>query len=183
MNRPTDTEHLAERFRGGDATDFSTLVREYTPRLLGVARRLAGDHSAAEDLVQETWIAAYRSRASFTDGSLLAWLIVILRRSFLQQYRSSERRRAREHLYAREHSTQQHASTATYTEPDAVRLFAALDQLSSRQRDVVVERIMGERSTADTARLLGIAEGTVKATLSQALNRLRLLLNATDELS
>ena len=162
---------------------LSSLVREYTPRLLGVARRLTGDHSAAEDLVQETWIAAFRHRASFADGSLLAWLIVILRRCFLQHHRSSERRGVREHEYAQEHPSQQHTLPEADMQHDTGRLFAALDQLSSRQRDVVVERIMGERSTAETARRLGIAEGTVKATLSQALNRLRHLLNATDELS
>lgn len=182
MTRTSETTSDGERLREADPATFASLVREYTPRLLGVARRLTGDHSTADDLVQETWIAAYRNRASFADGSLLAWLIVILRRAFLQQQRSSERRGAREQQYACDDQTQQN-SCVSDTKHDTAGLFAALDQLSSRQRDVVVERIMAERSTADTARLLGIAEGTVKATLSQALHRLRHLLNATDELS
>lgn len=182
MSGTRETSNDGKRLRGGDPEAFALLVREYTPRLLGVARRLTGDHSTAEDLVQDTWIAAYRNRASFADGSVLAWLIVILRRAFLQQQRSSERRGAREQRYAREDQTRQTSCDAD-ARHDTASLFAALDQLSTRQRDVVVERIMAERSTADTARLLGIAEGTVKATLSQALHRLRHLLNATDELS
>lgn len=177
--KPREEQHPLD----DDDRVFKAMVRELTPRLLGLALRLTRDHASAEDLVQDTWIAAYRSRDSFTDGSRLAWLVVILRRCFLQEQRSSGRRSAREQSYTRENSSQQPTSGEADSDHDTERLFAALDQLSARQRGVVVERIMSGRSTADTARLLGIADGTVKATLSQALQRLRHLLNSTDDLS
>jgi RNA polymerase sigma-70 factor (ECF subfamily) len=176
---PPDGAHA----NGSDDPSFETLVRELTPRLLGVALRLTKDRATAEDLVQETWIAAHRCRASLTHGSQLAWLLVTLRRRFLQHHRASERRGAREHEYVREQASLQDTRFEPAADQDTIPVLSALELLTPRQRDVVAERLLAGRSTADTARLLGIAEGTVKATLSQALHRLRHLLNAPNDLS
>ncbi len=61
--------------------------------LFSTARRLTGNQSDAEDLVQETYLKAYRSYASFSEGTnLRAWLFRILTNTHINRYRSKQRR-------------------------------------------------------------------------------------------
>lgn len=170
---------LLERFHAGDAACFAQLVRHYGPRLLGVARRLTLDPATAEDVLQDTWLAAYRNRATFRGGSLLAWLIVLLRRALLQHVRSASRRAVREQHYHASHRSDADVPTEATQTVSIDDVLGVLERLAPRQREVIVERILRERTTAETARMLGMAEGTVKSTLSQALARLRSLVSAT----
>jgi RNA polymerase sigma factor (sigma-70 family) len=55
-------------------------------------------------------------------------------------------------------------------------LIHAFFRLSPRQTDVIIARFLGEHSLGQIAHLLHMAQGTVKATLAQALDRLRVLL-------
>lgn len=162
-----------DAFHAGDPCLFRVLVRAHSPRLMSLACRLAANQADAEDLLQDTWISAYKARASFDGGSILAWLMVILRRSHLQRCRAESRRAARELQFTASMDVGTSDEAASETESHLHVLLAALDHLAPRQRAVVVERCINQQSTADTARLLGMAEGTVKATLSQALRRLR----------
>ena len=69
-------------------SDFGAALSDLTPRLASYARSLTRDPDAAQDLVQETVLKAWRSRASFEPGTnLKAWTFRILRNSFLSQVR------------------------------------------------------------------------------------------------
>src|SRR3954452_12871574 len=66
---------------------------EYMPSLYTAALRMTRNPSDAEDLVQETYLKAYRAFNSFTEGTnLRAWLYRILTNTFINTYRAKKRR-------------------------------------------------------------------------------------------
>ncbi len=75
-----------------DQTRFAELAMEYMPALYSAAMRMTRNPSDAEDLVQETYLKAYRAFGSFTEGTnLKAWLYKILTNTYINSYRSKHR--------------------------------------------------------------------------------------------
>src|SRR5262245_19216712 len=77
----TDAE-LLQRFRSQrDEAAFTLLMQRHGPMVVGVCRRLLGDHHGAEDAFQATFLALCRNAPSIhTGGSLAAWLYGVARR-------------------------------------------------------------------------------------------------------
>ena len=76
-----------------DRAAFEDLAIGYMPALYSAALRMTHNPSDAEDLVQETYLKAYRSFASFTEGTnLKAWLYRILTNTYINVYRAKQRR-------------------------------------------------------------------------------------------
>jgi RNA polymerase sigma-70 factor, ECF subfamily len=76
-----------------DQARFADLTMEYMPALYSAALRMTRNPADAEDLVQETYLKAYRSFASFADGTnLKAWLYRILTNTYINAYRAARRR-------------------------------------------------------------------------------------------
>jgi RNA polymerase sigma-70 factor (ECF subfamily) len=76
-----------------DQAQFTELTMEYMPALYSAALRMTRNPADAEDLVQETYLKAYRSFASFTAGTnLKAWLYRILTNTYINTYRAAKRR-------------------------------------------------------------------------------------------
>jgi RNA polymerase sigma-70 factor (ECF subfamily) len=76
-----------------DQAGFTDLAMEYMPALYSAALRMTRNPSDAEDLVQETYLKAYRAFPSFTEGTnLKAWLYRILTNTFINSYRTAKRR-------------------------------------------------------------------------------------------
>ena len=72
---------------------FTDLAMEYMPALYSAALRMTRNPSDAEELVQETYLKAYRAFASFTEGTnLKAWLYRILTNTYINSYRAAKRR-------------------------------------------------------------------------------------------
>jgi RNA polymerase sigma-70 factor, ECF subfamily len=174
------TQEELVRFRAGDPAHFRLLVERYSPRLLAYATHLTGERASAHDLVQESWLQAYRRRESFTgEGVFLGWLIAIAYHRFVSDHRRDARRESRLPAVVVEGSTHVEAATVSeHAENAELRraIAAALAELPPRQRDVVVRRLLEDRSVRETAAELGIAEGTVKAALHHGLAKLRNLL-------
>ena len=173
------TPEWVARFHQGDNDVFAQLVREHTPRLLAVAMRLTASRVAAEDLVHDAWVRAFYRRESFTGtGTFVGWMFAILRSCHVDEMRRVQRTRAREDVYARDTATEDvTADDEKHATPGEV--LDTLSGLTERQRDVIVLRLLDGLSVADTGKRLGIADGTVKATLSQALKRIRHLLETS----
>ena len=157
-----------ERFHAGDERLFTELVRSYSPRL--VPHLWAYSQSAnidVHDLLQEVWLRAFQKRRGFDGrGSLLGWLLTICRTVGIAALRK-------------------HTPMTPFAEANAIampdvernlertRLREEVDKLPARQRDVVILRVVEDKSTAETARILGCAEGTVKAALHAAMHKLK----------
>ena len=66
---------------------------EFAPQLYSAALRMTRNQADAEDLVQETYLRAYRSFHTFQDGTnLRAWLFRILTNAYINSYRAKQRR-------------------------------------------------------------------------------------------
>jgi RNA polymerase sigma-70 factor (ECF subfamily) len=76
-----------------DQAQFAELAMEYMGSLYSAALRMTRNPADAEDLVQETYLKAYRAFGSFKEGTnLKAWLYRILTNTFINSYRARKRR-------------------------------------------------------------------------------------------
>ena len=76
-----------------DQAKFSELAMEHMPSLYTAALRMTRNPADAEDLVQETYLKAYRAFNSFTEGTnLKAWLYRLLTNTYINAYRAKKRR-------------------------------------------------------------------------------------------
>jgi RNA polymerase sigma-70 factor (ECF subfamily) len=76
-----------------DQARFAEMAMEYMASLYSAALRMTRNPSDAEDLVQETYLKAYRAFGSFQEGTnLKAWLYRILTNTFINSYRARKRR-------------------------------------------------------------------------------------------
>lgn len=152
---------------------FRTFVETHQHSLYTLAVRLTGDHAAADDLVQETFVKAWRAMEGGTVPEIpAAWLRRIATHQFLNTRRGSLATRivrwADEALHR--------LPDPTPPPPDATFPAAfdrAMNALTERERAVFVLRHLEDQSTREAADTLGIAEGTVKALLSRAVAKLQ----------
>jgi RNA polymerase sigma-70 factor, ECF subfamily len=76
-----------------DQAHFADQAMEHMPGLFTAAMRMTRNRADAEDLVQETYLKAYRAFASFKEGTnLRAWLYRILTNTYINSYRAKKRR-------------------------------------------------------------------------------------------
>lgn len=153
----------------GRATpELATLFRDHHRRLLRVAFLLSGDDRVAEDLVADAFAKAYRHLARGRVDDPGAYL----RRAVVNGWKRQVGRRIRDRERARTlRVAWDHAFEDASVERE--RVLAALATLPARQRSVVVLRFLDDLSEAETAAVLGISPGTVKAHSHRALARLR----------
>ncbi|MEV7413909.1 sigma-70 family RNA polymerase sigma factor [Streptomyces sp. NPDC089919] len=165
---------LRPRARRGGAEEalIRTLYEEHGNALLGYATRLTGDRAAAEDVVQETFIRAWRHAEDMVDGkgSVRGWLLTVARNIVIDRARA---RASRPREVAGSPATPPVAQDHAESVADALSVLAALDQLSPEHRAVLRELYYREQSVAETADTLGIPAGTVKSRSHYALRALR----------
>src|SRR5947207_6703547 len=89
-----EQSRAAGRVHGmADRATFAEQAMEHMPSLYSAAMRMTRNPADAEDLVQETYLKAYRAFESFQEGTnLKAWLYRILTNTFINSYRSRKRR-------------------------------------------------------------------------------------------
>ncbi|MEI7547408.1 MAG: sigma-70 family RNA polymerase sigma factor [Actinomycetota bacterium] len=76
-----------------DRSDFAQQAMQFTPQLYSAALRMTRNTSDAEDLVQDTFVRAYRGFGTFNHGTnLRAWLFRILTNTYINTYRAKQRR-------------------------------------------------------------------------------------------
>ncbi len=180
------TDELLDRARMGDAAAFCRLVAQHERRLLGQASGLARDMTAAEDLVSETLVEAWRSLARYNGSCRFStWLFAILlhrHQKALRRARSrpvplaalpsaeaDERRQAQENMPAGGRSPAEEAMR----QEAARQLRQAVEALPEKHQRVVLLRFFEEASLPEIAALLGCSVGTVKSRLHYALEKLR----------
>ena len=159
---------------------FEKEAIQYLDNLYANALRLTHNPADAEDLVQETFLKAYRFRARFEQGSnLRAWLFRIQYNAFVNRYRRrTKRREIYDELSAGPVSELSVSSEAVsaLSDPDsnalrpllAAELEVALDTLPEDQRSVVLLADVEEFSYREIAEIVGCPIGTVMSRLHRA---------------
>ncbi|MGI5466169.1 RNA polymerase sigma factor [Streptomyces sp. CA-132043] len=174
---------MRARIRAGDHEAFATLYEEHAREVYNHAYRLSGDWSTAEEVLSETFLAAWRTRHTVEPegDSLRPWLLGIATNRARNAHRGIARRLA---FLARRPAPDLVADIADATVgrvDDARRLAAvrqALGGLRRQEREVLALCVWSGLDYAETALALDIPVGTVRSRLSRARTRLRRL---TDE--
>jgi RNA polymerase sigma-70 factor, ECF subfamily len=160
VNHETSDAELVAAHVGGDPEAFSTLVRRHRDRLWAVALRTLGDPEEAADAVQEALISAFRNAASFRgEAAVTTWLHRIVVNACLDRVR---RRQARPTVPLADREVAQPRDEHAVTELQ-LDVRAALARLPEPQRLALVLVDMEDLPVAEAARLLGVAEGTIKS--------------------
>ena len=177
---------LVQRVLAGEAGLFEILVHRHSQLLYRAARAILRNDDEAADVVQETYLRAYRNLKQFAGRAKFStWLTKIA----IYEARARARKSG-----ARGEKRGPSAATKAFrdqltTEPDAEKrvlvrevkmmLEAAIDALPDLYRTVFVMRGVEELSTADTAECLNLSEDVVKTRLRRARALLRKKLYAS----
>ncbi len=182
---------LLDRLRAGDAAAFEKWVRESTPRLLAVTRRLLRNEEDAQDAVQEAFVSAFKNLDGFHGGSKLStWLHRIAVNAALMKLRSKKRKpeesiedlqpRFLEDGHFQNEPTEWTEGVDDLLGRQAVRVQVreAIEGLPESFRNVLLLRDIEELDTAEVAKILDISTGAVKTRLHRARIALREQLDA-----
>lgn len=168
-----DFEPLLKAVQAGDESAWHSVVAHYSPGLLAYIRRVgAGD---PEDALSEVWISAARTVGTFrgAEPAFRSWLYVIAHRRAIDEGRKAQRAPVPTDDVPdesdRDVGPEQQVVAAAVAD-DIQRL---LDSLSPDQRAVILLRVLGDFSLAETADVLGKRVGAVKALQRRALESLR----------
>ena len=149
------------------------LFRRHYAELLRLAVVMLGSREAAEDAVQEAFVSLHRNWRSLRDPEAAE---AYLRSAVLNRCRSWIRRQvssraARPLILVREH--QESSEDTTVGRDEVGALVAVMRTLARRQREVLACRYVLEMSVAETAQLLEISTGSVKAHTHRGLQALQ----------
>lgn len=155
---------------------YEKLVSEYSGWLYRYAYWLCGEQAAAEDLVQETFLRAWRFLDSLKDeSSAKSWLTTILRRENARKY---ERRQLQ---YSDiETDTIPMANTDFDDRPEVLALRNALRELPVKYREPLILQVLEGYSLEEIAEMFGLPRNTVATRLHRARQRLRSRLEEDD---
>jgi RNA polymerase sigma-70 factor (ECF subfamily) len=157
--------------------DLRTAWEAHAGELGGFARRALRDPGLAEDIVQETFVRAWRARERFDPdrGSLRAWLFAICRNALCDLERA---RAVRPPLVIGDPRDDRDGAPDRGFERALLGLHVeqALGRLAPHHRHVLVEVALRDRPVAEVAEHLGVPEGTIHSRVFYASRALRTVL-------
>lgn len=169
-------QHFGAPRHAVEVTPSTEAVLDDLEGLRALARSLVHGDTEADDLVQDTAIAAI-THPPEPDRPARPWLATVLRNRWRMNRRTDSRRRAREHAVAPDDVTHDADNDAAAERIDRARILerlaAALVALDEPFRTTVIRRYLDGESAADIARAQGVPPGTVRWRLKTGLERLR----------
>ena len=178
--RGDDTPHgLVVRLQRADASAITLVYRQHHVAVRAFAQRLVGDIEAAEDLVQDVFVALPTAIARFRgDCALRTFLVSIAVNHAKNHVRAAARRRAALARLGREPEAASPDPQRDLERRElADRLMLALDELPLEQRVAVVLSEIEERTSGEISAIVGAPEGTVRTRIFHAKRKLRELLD------
>ena len=185
ISRPAavvDERQITRRIAAGDREALSELYARYQRALFNYLLQLTPDYGLAEEILQDTLVAVWKSAHRFEGrSSLQTWLIGIARR---QAHNT-----LRQHKLPVADESEMEGLVATEPEPEAFTLASiardelaeAFQQLTPLHREVLALIFVHELSYQETATILEVPVGTVKSRICNARRALRALLDAREE--
>lgn len=164
---PPDDPSLIARVRQGDMDALSTIYQIHAGMLTGVAYRLTGSMSDAEDVVQDLFVGLPGALAQYDErGRFPHWLRRLAVRLALMRLRADRRRRE----WSLDEAREMGDSSAS---ADQVHLYEALRELTPDDRAMVILKVVEGYSHREIAELFGIRRSASEVRLHRALARLR----------
>lgn len=162
----------------GNEAAIEMFVRQYETGVFRLALSIVGDALEANEITQETFIAALRSLPSYQEKkSLKAWLYTIAlnhSRSHLRKRKVRERLQATlTNIFRIETQKQISPEEAVLQNEKEKQLWSSLNQLDEPHRTVVVLRYFHELSVTEISEILSVNEGTIHSRLHSAREKLR----------
>jgi RNA polymerase sigma-70 factor (sigma-E family) len=157
--------------------DVAALYAAHRLALVRMAVLLVDGTAAAEDVVQDAFLALHRRQGHLRDPQAA---LAYLRRSVLNGARDAlrKRRTARGFVRGLAEPEQAAADEPALLSDEHSALLAAVRRLPVRDQQVLLLRYWSELSEAEIAETLGVSRGTVKSTASRALDKLHKALEA-----
>ena len=170
-----DVDDLAARLRDGSREALAEAYREWSALVHTLALRSLGNHHDAEDVTQQVFVAAWRSRHTLRPerGSVAGWLVGITRHTVADQH-AKRARQARDAAAVAAHA----GPDALAAPPDdqlAARLVLhdELGRLGEPRGTVVRMAFIEDLTHEQIAERLDLPLGTVKSHVRRGLTRLR----------
>jgi RNA polymerase sigma-70 factor (ECF subfamily) len=168
-------EALVRAIARGDTRALGALYDRHAPLMLGLARRIVGGKTEAEDIVHDVFVEAWRRAGDYdeTRGSVKAWLLLRTRSRAIDFRKSAG--------VSRTVPTGDGAWLASLIDPrgddseapDRERVRRVLAALGAEQREVLLLGYFDGLSSSEIASKIGIPVGTVKSRVAAALGALR----------
>lgn len=175
---------IVARVARGDTGALTTVYRQHHVAVRAFAQRLVGDIEAAEDLVQDVFVALPSAAARFRGESALRTFLVSIAVNHAKNHvRAAARRRAAMTRLGREPEPTgpRDPEHVAQNRQLADRLMLALDALPLDQRVAIVLSEIEERTSSEIATIVSAPEGTVRTRVFHAKKKLRELLGAFSE--
>jgi RNA polymerase sigma-70 factor, ECF subfamily len=174
--------------KNGDSVAFGILCTRTAGMVFNIARRLMPTNEDAEDIVQESFKLAFIHLKNFRgDSRFSTWLTRIVTNAALMRLRNNKVRReppvdqpseSQRHLSPFDVEDQSLNPEQLYAQKERHRMLRrAVNQLTPGMRRAIELRELDERSTEETARMVGISVNSVKAQVFYGRKKLRQLLN------
>jgi RNA polymerase sigma-70 factor (ECF subfamily) len=173
---------FVSRARTGDAEAFRVLVERHSRSLFGLAYRMTGNESDAEDVVQDSFLRAYRQLGAFDDrASFGSWVYRIAVNCSLDLMRARRRRSEQVQSADPEMDDPIAALPSPDPPPDRLamsgeireRLGTAMSRLSDTERSAFVLRHFEGMGLEEVSRTLGCQPGAAKHSIFRAVRKLR----------
>jgi len=169
IHERTRERRLLRRAKGGDRESINELVGEHWDNAYRAALLISRDHQAAEDIAQESFIAALESLRRFDRRRpFRPWLHRIVTNKAIDHHRSLARRGE---MLMKVPSSPDRASSG---EDIPAELVEALDRLEIEDRAIVVLRHLLDYRSEEIGAILNLPAGTVRGRLSRALSTMRI---------
>jgi RNA polymerase sigma-70 factor (ECF subfamily) len=175
-----DDRELLARVGAGDRQALTELYTRHRGAVFAYLLRLSPDQHLAEDLLQETFVAVWKSAASFAGRSTVrTWLIGVASRQAHNVLRRRSRPLAGEEELAGLAAADPEPEDAALARATHDELLVAIARLSLAHRETLALAFGQEMSAAEIAGALGIPIGTVRSRLRDAKRLLRAALRDT----
>ena len=160
------------------AETLETLMRQYGNDVLRLAYLYVKEYHLAEDIFQDVFLKVNQNLEDFRgESSIKTWILRITVNTCKDYLKSAYSRRVT--MFSDDEETRIPMADTTEEierKQDGEQIRKALLLLPEKYREVLVCLYFEERSVADTAKVLGLSEGTVKSRLSRARDKFRVIL-------
>jgi RNA polymerase sigma-70 factor (ECF subfamily) len=162
----------------GDARAFEAIYDRHGSAAFSLAYRIAGNRTAAEDIVQEAFLSIWRSAVRYEPerGNLRSWLLSVVHNRAIDWLRRSiqhDRRRADVEGIEERKAAPELTDAEAFRRDEAQTVRAVMERLPADQLRVVELAYFGGFTHSQIAEMLDMPLGTVKGRMRLALDKMR----------